>query len=170
MYVRFCAYCQQHSEEGGLCAANTGTEHGKKYDQYSWNKHMTKQWRKYIEYLYSSLHNDRSVSKISVTLRFRWPASTASTRGSTTMSSVTRLTLVVFENHVVSRWSLLHFYGNPRAYSRAWSLGVSRKWASLELFIPWASRAMICLLRCLLVLNGHYWLWRMSCDRGLTLF
>ena len=86
MYVRFCAYCQQHSEEGGLCAANTGTEHGKKYDQYSWNKHMTKQWRKYIEYLYSSLHNDRSVSKISVTLRFRWPASTASTRGSTTMS------------------------------------------------------------------------------------
>ena len=71
--------------------------------------------------------------------------------------SVTRLTLVVFENHVVSRWSLLHFYGNPRAYSRAWSLGVSRKWASLELFIPWASRAMICLLRCLLVLNGHYW-------------
>ena len=86
------------------------------------------------------------------------------------LRSVTRLTLVVFENHVVSRWSLLHFYGNPRAYSRAWSLGVSRKWASLELFIPWASRAMICLLRCLLVLNGHYWVWWISCDQGLPLF
>ena len=24
-----------HSEEGGLYAANTGTEHGKKYDHYS---------------------------------------------------------------------------------------------------------------------------------------
>ena len=66
-----------HSEEGGLYAANTEIKHTEEYDLYSESGHVNEQRPKHslclnkenmidiYYYNYSSLHNDRSVAKIS---------------------------------------------------------------------------------------------------------